>query len=296
MLNKITVLTPTYNRGNLIINCYNSLVKQTYKNFEWLVIDDGSLDNTEIIMKKLISEKKIDIRFFKKPNGGKHTALNYGFDLCKGDLTIIVDSDDYLTENALQVINELWSQNYHIENLHSIAFLRQYSDGTIIGDKFPKDYFLSNHVQCRFNLKIKGDKAEVYNTNILKTYKFPVFEGEKFLSEDIVWTRMGKVYKTLYINLPIYVTEYLEGGLTKSGRKLRIQCPRGAIEAHSQYLSTDFNWSIRVKHMILSITYQYFLGYKTKEILSNRTINKMIALISIFPGYLLFKFWEKKYM
>lgn len=98
----LTVFTPTYNRAYIIKNVYDSLVLQTEKNFEWLVIDDGSSDNTEELIKSLIEEKKIHIRYEKKENGGQHTALNRAIEEARGKMLMIVDSDDYLKPNAVE--------------------------------------------------------------------------------------------------------------------------------------------------------------------------------------------------
>src|SRR5574344_324976 len=104
----ITVFTPTYNRAHLLCNAYNSLLRQTNKDFEWLIIDDGSTDNTKEIIHKYIDDNKIKIRYYKKNNGGKHTAINYGIKRAKGELTIILDSDDELVNNAIELINKYW--------------------------------------------------------------------------------------------------------------------------------------------------------------------------------------------
>lgn len=290
----ITILTPTYNRKDLLENCYKSLENQDIKNFEWLVIDDGSNDSTEQYINNCIEKGSFSIRYIKKKNGGKHTALNQGFIQAKGELTIILDSDDVLVSDATKIIQETWEENKHIPKLHSITFLRGNKDKTPIGDLFPKDKFLSNHIECRYNLGIRGDKSEVYVTDILKKYKFPVFDNEKFISEDLVWTRMGKVYKTLYINKVIYLTEYLEGGLTKSGRRLRIKCPLGGIEAQKECLSKEFKFKIRMKQSLTYIAYGFFAKKSILQII-NESGHKGLITLNLIPGYILYKYWDYKY-
>lgn len=291
----LTIITPTYNRGDLLKNCYESLKNQSNKNFEWIIIDDGSTDNTECIVKNLIEEDIIKIKYFKKVNGGKHTALNVGFEEAMGELTIIVDSDDLLINEAVSIISKLWHENKNINNLSSIVFLRSHSDGKIIGDEFPKDRLLSNHIQCRINMGINGDKSEVYVTKVLKKYKFPVFEGEKFMSEGIVWYRIGKEYDALYVNKAIYITEYLPGGLTKSGRNLRIKCPLGGIEASKEGMSKEVNLKQRVKHTLLYVSYSYFANKDLKDIINNNN-NKYLTIASIPLGYCLYRYWNNKYI
>ena len=218
----LTVITPTYNRGNLLENCYNSLKNQVDLNFEWLIIDDGSTDNTKDVVDKFISENIVPIRYIYKKNGGKHTALNIGFKEAKGELSLILDSDDTLTKDAVRSIWEVWDKSKNINDISSIVFLRRYKNGEIIGDNFKEDMKVTNHIDIAFNNRVRGDQCEVYVTDILKQYQYPIFENEKFMSESVVWTQIGRKYRLICVNKPIYITEYLPGGLTKSGRKLRI--------------------------------------------------------------------------
>lgn len=111
----LTILTPTYNRGEYLERVYNSLVAQTDQNFEWLLIDDGSTDNTEEVVRKLAkkNEHAFSFRCYFKPNGGKHTALNYGARYAAGDIVLILDSDDYLTSDAVASVYEYWEQYKH---------------------------------------------------------------------------------------------------------------------------------------------------------------------------------------
>lgn len=290
----LTILTPTYNRGNLLKQCYESLENQSLKDFEWVVIDDGSQDDTREIIAKISQNSSFPIRYFYKVNGGKHTALNLGFHKAKGTLTMILDSDDRLTEDAVETIELSWNKYKDVENLSSIAFLRCYSDKKIIGDLFPEDEFKSNHIECRINLGIKGDKSEVYITKILQRYKFPVFEGEKFLSEGLVWTKMGREYVCIYINKAIYITEYLDAGLTKSGRLLRIKCPLGGMESCKEGLHTDINIKQRIKHMLLYQCYGFFAKKKLSEMINNCGY-RILFTLCIPGGYLLYKYWKYRY-
>ena len=290
----LTILTPSYNRGKLLKKCYNNLIKQTNKHFEWLIIDDGSIDDTQSIVDEFLKEDKIQIRYIYKENGGKHTALNIGFKEARGELTIIVDSDDILVLDAVEIIDKTWSQYRGSKDISSISFLRCYSNGDIIGDKFPSDYFISNHIDCRINMGIDGDKSEVYVTKILNKYQFPVFEGEKFLSEGIVWTQIGRSYKCVYINKAIYITEYLDGGLTRSGRTLRIKCPLGGMLNSKDYLHKDIKLIIRIKQMLLYQCYGFFAKKSIFEMIDDCEY-KILYTLCIPGGYLLHKYWKFKY-
>ena len=234
----LSIITPTYNRGNLLGECYKSLKEQDDYDFEWIVIDDGSSDNTREIVESFIKDAEglFKVSYTYKENGGKHTALNMGIHKANGKLTLILDSDDILTPDAVSTIKKVWQENCNLDNLGVISFLRKYSNDNIIGDSFPKDNFLSNHIDYIVNKSIKGDKCEVVLTDVFKKFRFPEFKGEKFIGESIVWTKIAREYKTLYINKAIYITEYLEGGLTKSGRRQRLKSPLGGMALSNEYV------------------------------------------------------------
>ena len=129
----ITVFTPTYNRGYIIQQLYDSLILQSYKNFEWLVIDDGSTDDTEELFKSFIAERKIKIHYSKVKNGGKHRAINKGLELARGNFFFIVDSDDYLPSNALERVSFFTKQIESEDALAGVSGLRIYPDGRKVG-------------------------------------------------------------------------------------------------------------------------------------------------------------------
>lgn len=216
----ITVFTPTFNRRKLIDRLYQSLLRQTKKNFEWVVIDDGSNDSTEDYF-KIISKKNnpFPIYFSKKENGGKHRAINDGVRIAKGELFFIVDSDDYLTENAIEKINQ-WVKT--LDNSHKwagISGLRGFSKDSVVGLHNKSSYVdAKNSERRKYNLL--GDKAEVYFTDVLRHHPFPEIPGENFISEEIVWNAIARDgYYLRWFNEIIYICNYLEGGLTKDNTK-----------------------------------------------------------------------------
>ena len=214
---KITVFTPTYNRGYIIEKLYKSLQQQTSTDFEWLVIDDGSSDHTEELFNTWRSEKNpFAIRYYKTENGGKHRAINKATDLAKGELFFIVDSDDYLVDDALESIIK-WDKS--IENKESFCGIsgnRGKNKAEFIGTTFEGEYIDATSLE-RSQYNITGDKAEVFYTDILKRYKFDEIDGEKFITEATVWDRMANDgYKIRWFNKTIYICDYLEDGLTQN--------------------------------------------------------------------------------
>ena len=212
----ITVFTPTYNRAHILVKLYESLLKQTNKNFEWIIVDDGSTDNTEQLFDKWKLENNLEITYVKQKNSGKHIAINTGVKLAKGELFFIVDSDDYLSNNAIEQINTFYSQIKDDDKFAGVSGMRAYHNGNRIGGIFPFETIDCSMMDIRTKYKIKGDMAEVFKTNILKKYPFPKFEEEKFLGEDFVWSQMSAdKYILRFFNKNIYFTEYLPNGILK---------------------------------------------------------------------------------
>lgn len=290
----ITILTPTYNRDFTLTNLYKSLLEQTDKRFEWLIVDDGSIDTTKSLVDKFKEEEKMDIKYFYQENGGKHRALNLGIEKAAGELTFIVDSDDVLTENAIEEIYNTW-KDVSEKNLCGISFLRGFTPEKCIGDEHSSNYVIDDFINMRFNKGIGGDKAEVWVTQKLREIPFPEIEGEKFFGESYVWINLAKNYKMLFVNKIIYITEYLEGGLTKSGRKLRIQCPIGGMINAEQALGKEFNIKDRIKNAMLYVCYGCFAKIKFGNMI-RQSSNRLIVIIGIVPGYVIYRYWRHKYL
>lgn len=290
----ITVLTPSYNRRDKLENLYISLKNQTDKRFVWMVIDDGSSDGTDTYMYSVMNETEFEIIYQKKENGGKHTALNLGFALTTTYLTFIVDSDDVLTKDAISQICKR-VQIIKEKNLAGIAFLRGYSELQCIGSKFPKDEAIMNDIDVRIRKKICGDKAEVWRSDILKRYRFPVHEGEKFQGENYVWWQIARQYNMLYVNRIIYITEYLEDGLTKAGRALRLNNPIGGMENCNMAFYPEFPLHQKIKCAILYDVYGYCAKWPIIKICKSSGA-KYLTFWCLIPARLLYHCWIRKYL
>jgi len=225
---KITVFTPTYNRGYIIEKLYRSLQKQTYTNFEWLIIDDGSNDHTQELFDSWTQENNpFDIRYYKVKNGGKHRAINKGTDLAKGTLFFIVDSDDALTVDALQSIVNWEKSIFNKHEFCGVSGNRGKNKSELIGTTFAGEYVDATSLE-RNKFNITGDKAEVFYTEVLKKYKFDEIDGEKFITEATVWDRMAyDGYKIRWFNKTVYLCDYLEDGLTKNMKEIFAKNPIG---------------------------------------------------------------------
>ena len=270
MNSTLTILTPTYNRAQYLPKCYESLKNQTNFDFEWLIVDDGSTDSTEETVNEWISDisKCFDIEYVKKPNGGKHTALNYSTDYIRGSIVLILDSDDYLTGDAVDTVLNAWKDYSHDKKICGMSFLR----GTSIEEpiaRFDKDVVRSNHIDYRINNKINGDCCEIIRTDVLKEFPFPVYEGERFIGENYLWINAALKYDTVYINKIIYICEYLEGGLTKSGRPLRMKNPLGGMTTSKLGMNKRICLKERVKNAILYSCYAFATKMRIIDIIKS---------------------------
>jgi glycosyltransferase involved in cell wall biosynthesis len=228
----ITIFTPTYNRAYRIGKLYDSLKRQTSKDFEWIVINDGSTDNTNELFESWLKEKnEFPIIYKEVPNGGKHRAINKAVQMAASDAFFIVDSDDYLLDNAVEKANSWFGQISEDDSFAGVSGLRGEDEETPIGGygNYDGEYIDCTNLQ-RHLYNLLDDKAEVYKTSILKQYPFPEFEGENFVSEPVVWDHIGRDgYKIRWFNEIIYICEYLQDGLTVNINKKFMDNPKGFL-------------------------------------------------------------------
>ena len=246
----LTILTPTYNRMDLIKDLFESLKSQTSKNFEWLVVDDGSTDCTWELLSTFAADADFRIRRIRKENGGKHTALNTGIAEIKTELTFIVDSDDELTPDAVEQIEFYYEKYRNNKEIGCFSFLRRSkSQGILL--QMPEDEYIGFYIVERIRKERPGDMAEVFYTHALQEFPFPVFEGERFLSEDVVWIPLGRKYKTLYLNRAIYLFDYLDGGLTRSDKRNKLLSPLGSMMRGKQLMNSECGLKVNIKGAII---------------------------------------------
>lgn len=212
-----SICIPTFNRANTIVRTLNSLKRQSFKDFEVIVIDDGSTDNTERVVYNYKSELKL--KYLKKENGGKHTALNMGIDIAEGLFFIILDSDDWLVDNALEVFYSL-CEKIKDRDEYSGVLCRCINVATnkIMGDMIPPEFMTLSYVDMHFVLRKRkidlGDCCECNKLSIIKKYRFPEEHGMKFVPEAWMFDQIGVQYKLLATNEGVEICEYLENGIT----------------------------------------------------------------------------------
>lgn len=222
---KLSIITTVYNRAYILNELYESLVRQSSKNFEWIVIDDGSTDDTWTLLKKYKNDESLfSITIEKQENQGKHVAVNQAVALAKGEFAFIVDSDDYLSDDAVEVICSWIEQVKERNDVAAVAGLCGKKKTKEQLGQYPESIRAGDWIEAknteRRKYRLLGDKAEVYRTELLRRYPFPIFEGEKFLSEESVWNQLAmEGYLIRWYNQIIYWCEYLPDGLTQCAEK-----------------------------------------------------------------------------
>lgn len=277
--NKIAVLTPTFNREKLLSRAYESLVKQTNKNFAWYVVDDGSSDKTKELVEKFKKENKIEINYYFKENGGKHTALNFGIDKIVEDYFIILDSDDVLLDTAIEIILE--DIKYLPVEFCGIGYLKGDLNKKVVGKNYSEDGVIDTFINERYNRNTYGDKAEVFKTKILKKHPFPVFEGERFLSESTIWCQVSGKHKMVFYNKLIYLCEYQNNGLSANVQKTLFKNPKGASACYKVLSGKEFSFQNRAKYTILFIVHMLVDGQSFGQIIK-KSSSKFLAIV-LYP-------------
>lgn len=289
---KISVVTPTYNRAHTLTNLYKSLLKnRKYSNFEWLIMDDGSTDDTEKLIKKWIKEYKIDIKYFKQKNKGKMEALNNLISKAKGELLIEVDSDDYLTDDAFKIILEEYKDIKDNDRVYALAFNRKTKDNKIIGNQ--KKEGIYRLFDMYFKMKASGDSPLVFKTKIRKKYKYKLENNERFSTEGRMYHEIDLNYDGLkWISKPIVICEYLDDGYSKNINNIFKSNPYGYYAYYKEMFDHDFK-GMPFKSR-LHILKHYILFSKLTDKRKIYTIkntkgllNKLLVTILVIPGYIL---------
>lgn len=234
---RLTVFTPTYNRATTLERLYYSLCNQSSQDFVWLIVDDGSTDGTRELVNSFAAEGKICISYIFQENGGKHRAHNVALSMTKTPLFFCVDSDDMLTENAIERILCCDEENSG-RNLLGYYFRKGDLNGRTMGTGWPEavDYAPIMDLYDRYNFF--GDTAIVLYTKKVSGVCFPVFEQEKFVTEAVFYSQLNNVAPMAYINEVIYLCEYRDDGYTKNANKLAVSNPYGTAMGFLSYAVT----------------------------------------------------------
>lgn len=235
----LTIFTPAYNRAHSLHLCYESLLKQSCKDFKWLIIDDGSTDNTKDLVESWQKKDNgFEIQYEYKENGGMHTAHNRAYQLIDTELNVCIDSDDYVADEAIKKILEFWKK-YGSDKYAGIVGLDATFDNKIIGNKFPNN-LKSTTLSGYYNKGGKGDKKLVYRTDVIKSYpEYPVFEGEKYVGLSYKYLLCDLDYELLVMNEVLCNVEYQLDGSSNNMFKQYLNNPQGFAFLRRFYMKYD---------------------------------------------------------
>lgn len=239
---KITIFTPTYNRKNKLKRVYDSLCAQKCYNFEWLIIDDGSSDNTEELIFNYINNGMFPVRYFKKNNGGKHTAYNMALELAKGDFFMCLDSDDYLTNGAISIITSYMAPC----SKEGIIAYKCDELGNRLGSELPEDVCIASTLELEMKYSCTGEYTLIYPTSVAREFPFPVFTNERFITECVIYDRISRVCSMQLLKQVITICEYQTDGYTNNLNALMQNNPAGYCLYYMQRIDIQKNWKKRL--------------------------------------------------
>ncbi|ONI37871.1 hypothetical protein AN639_01245 [Candidatus Epulonipiscium fishelsonii] len=275
----LTIFTPTYNRAYILHQLYNSLCEQNNLNFIWLIVDDGSTDNTRELINKWLEEKKLSIKYIYQPNQGKHIAWNTAIDKCTTELFYPVDSDDYLLSNAVE---NIYDEEKYIKdkNIIGILGLKITKDREPLGKKnLPCKIKYISLSELYEKYKFKGETSLVFKSGILKNYLFPKIKGEKFIGEEYVYCQIDRHYKYYLTNKTYYIAEYLQDGYTSNMHRLIANNPRGYMLTKYKKLQNSTTLKVKYKSATLYIVGAWLCNEKHYI---KKSPNKFITILA-FP-------------
>jgi len=293
-----SIFTPVYNRGEEVKRVFDSLTKQTYKDFEWIVVNDGSTDNTDEVVKEIIEIADFNITYICfEHNSGKHVAQNRAVDVAKGELFAPLDSDDYIVPNALEILWNAWNDIPVSERKDNsgVGVHCMDQNGNMIGTPYPAERVISNDLEMVFNYKIKGEKWGVIRTDIMQQFKNEEVKGH-FLSESTVWYRIARTYsKKLYLQQCLRIYEVHDDSVTKKMKNAFDYNIESTIVSECIYMNEFYHWFLKyqVKNAIrmpVALTYKCIINNKSVLIGKDALIKKVNPfmckiLILITSGY-----------
>ena len=289
---KVSILTPTYNRGDKLNKLYTSLLvnNNSKVEIEWLIMDDGSKDRTKTIITNFIKQNIIDIKYYYQENQGKMAAINNLVKYATGDIIIECDSDDYFTVGAFDIIEKYKSEL--TDEIYALVFLKYDQNGNNMGNNFPENIYRSDMFSLYFREGITGEKAIAFNSKIRKRFSYKLEANEKFVTEARMYHEMDLEYDVICINEPIMICEYRDDGYSKNIQKVFKENPVGYYEYFKEILDMDLAGVTLKKRLYIYKHYILFsILSERRHAIRNVTgvINKIIVAIMWVPGLIVTK-------
>jgi glycosyltransferase involved in cell wall biosynthesis len=241
-----TVFTATYNRCRTLPRVYESLRLQTFRNFEWLIVDDGSTDGTRHLVERWQAESEFPMRYLYQENRGKAASFNRGVREAQGELFLTLDSDDACVPQALERFQYHWNliPPEQRDKFSAITALGNDQNGRLVGDKFSKDILDSDSIELVFKYHVKGDKWGFHRTDVLRQFPFPVFPNVKFIPEALIWFEISRTFKTRFVNEALLIN-YVNDGAEDHLSVLSAEAMFGRALFHKYVLNELVDWLYR---------------------------------------------------
>ena len=276
-MEKLTVFTPSYNRAYLLPQLYNSFLRQTHKSFVWLIIDDGSTDQTKVLIDGWVTENLINIKYIYQENQGMHGAHNTAYENIETEFNVCIDSDDYMPDNAVEVILK------NVEALEStfagILGLDAVKNGDIIGTKIPEHLSAVKLNELYSIHDVKGDKKIVYKTEIVKQYpKYPLYKSERFVPLDYLYLLIDQDYDLKPVNEVFCIVEYQQDGSSMNMFKQYRRHPNGFAFSRVSRINFGITFKEKFKNAIHLVSSAIFAKNLSWLFKSNRSILVILAI------------------
>ncbi|WP_138752517.1 glycosyltransferase family 2 protein [Paenibacillus sinopodophylli] len=283
----LTVFTPTYNRAYCLHQVYESLRRQTCKDFEWLIIDDGSSDDTEALVAGWAATQELSITYVYQHNQGMHGAHNTAYEHIETELNVCIDSDDYMPDDAVEQIVSFWHTN-RSDSVCGFVGLDAYGDGRIVGSTFPEGLSSSTLFDLYHKHGVTGDKKLVYRTVLTKQHPYPLFEGERYVGLDYKYHLLSQNYELLLLNKVLCHVEYLADGSSRNMLMQYRRNPNGFVFYRRSLINMPIGG--------LKFKYRQAIHYVSSGLLSKNgqwvkeAPSKLLTIAALLPGLLLFAY------
>lgn len=297
----ISIVTPTYNRAHTLPALFESLKRQTARNFEWIIVDDGSTDGTHALCEEFAKKSDFSVNYLRQKNSGKHVAVNSAAQIARGEWFFIVDSDDYLTNDSMEINESYLAQIKDNPDFAGVSGVCARADGSFlvgahgetVGDlparirkRFDLDYIDATSKDYRKKFAMPGDRAEVVRTALVRRFPFPCFPGERFVSEFYLWQSISDLgLKMRWFNEPTYIAEYQEDGLTRNMKSMTRMSPLGKSFVDNFTLSSGAPASDKLRSAVNYTRYGR-LGGKGIVELACESNNKLLFVLGLLPSLL----------
>lgn len=287
----LTVFTPAYNRAHTLPRTYESLLEQSCKDFLWLIVDDGSADNTaQLVRQWQEQDNGFEIRYIHKENGGMHTAHNTAYANIDTELNVCIDSDDCLAQGAVEKILRKWNQ-VKDRDFAGIIALDADLEGNLIGAGFPSG--MTETTLCGYYAAGgSGDKKLIYRTDVINQYPpYPVFQGERYVALAYKYRLIDQDYKLAVLDEVVCNVEYQADGHSRGMWKEYVRSPRGF--AFWRKISMEYPMS--KKRMLVDC-----IHYVSSSLIAgnrhfvSESPRKLLTVLCIIPGMMLSWITKKK--